>query len=451
MRQANSLLYILALFLFSGCLKHSEQPSETLLSSDHNNITGTNRKNIIVFLMDDIGYEVPGYTGGQSYQTPNLDAAATKGITYPYCHSAPLCSPSRFMLLTGKYNMQNYTVWGKMDPSNKTIANMFQEAGYATCVTGKWQFDGGLASILAFGFDSSCVFDPYTTGTGGDEDTHYPRYKNPGIYSNGFKWPDAQTNNKYGPDIFLQYAINFIDSCHKNNKPFFIYFSSALCHAPFSPTPDDVASFKSWDPKTSVGGKRWYPSMVKYMDKLFGKLQHHLDSMKLSDNTAIFAMGDNGTPPAITSMWNGKPVTGQKGRTTEGGTHVPFFVTGLGKGIDTGLVDFTDFMPTLADVCNIPLPARYGILDGYSFWPKGGRRPYVFCYFDANTAGPNTGLAANSWCQDKTYKSFLNNKFYDISTAPEVLTQKAYMTPQQKQVNQQQKAFINIKLAEKVQ
>jgi len=450
MRKTNTLLCLLTTIVFSGCLKQAEQLNVPLSSSGKNNLSTANKKNVIVFLMDDVGYEVPTYTGGQSYETPNLDAAAANGITYSYCHSAPLCSPSRFMLLTGKYNMQNYTTWGVMDRSNRTIGNMFREAGYATCVTGKWQFDGGLASILAFGFDSSCVFDPYTTGTGGDEDIYYPRYKNPGIYSNGIKWPDAQTNNKYGPDIFLQYAINFIDSCHKINKPFFIYFSSALCHAPFSPTPDDAA-FQKWDPKRSTGGKKWYPSMVKYMDKLFGKLQHHLDSMQLSDNTTIFALGDNGTPPAVTSLWNGKSVTGEKGRSTEGGTHVPFFVTGLGKGSDSSLIDFTDIMPTLADVCNISRPITYGVLDGYSFWPSGGKRPYVFCYFDANTGGPNTGLAASAWCQDKTYKTFYNNKFYNISTTPEVLTQKAHMTPLQTQVNQQQKAFINTKLAEKAE
>ena len=189
--------------------------------------------------------------------------------------------------------------------------------------------------------------------------------------------------------------------------------------------------------------------MVKYMDKLFGKLQYHLDSMQLSGNTTVFAMSDNGTPPLITSLWNGKPVTGEKGRLTEGGTHVPLFVTGFGKGSDTNLIDFTDMMPTLADACVIPRPTTYGLLDGYSFWPTGGKRPYVFCYFDANIDGPNSGFPANAWCQDKTYKTFLSTKFYDISTTPEMFIQKAYMTPQQNEINQQQKAFIDTKLAEK--
>jgi len=154
MKKTSFLLYMLAAMLLSGCVKRFEQSETVLIGSGQNSLSGTDRKNVIIFLMDDIGYEVPTYTGGQSYQTPNLDVAAANGLTYPYCHSAPLCSPSRFMLLTGKYNMQNYTVWGIMDPSNKTIANMFREAGYATCVTGKWQLNGGIASILALGFDS---------------------------------------------------------------------------------------------------------------------------------------------------------------------------------------------------------------------------------------------------------------------------------------------------------
>src|SRR5215467_8651789 len=64
--------------------------------------------NIIIFLGDDIGYEIPGTDGGESYNTPNTDLMAQSGMRFTHCYAAPTCSPSRFMLLTGKYNFRNY-------------------------------------------------------------------------------------------------------------------------------------------------------------------------------------------------------------------------------------------------------------------------------------------------------------------------------------------------------
>src|SRR4029077_21044933 len=93
------------------------------------NLNSFSKPNIIVILADDIGYEIPTYTGGQSYSTPNLDFMAANGTRFTQAHSAPLCSPSRFMLLTGKYNFRNYTTWGKMDISQRTFANIAKSNG----------------------------------------------------------------------------------------------------------------------------------------------------------------------------------------------------------------------------------------------------------------------------------------------------------------------------------
>src|SRR5687768_15714090 len=86
--------------------------------------TPDKKPNIILILADDIGYEVPTYTGGQSYSTPAIDALAKNGIQFSQCHVCPTCTPTRVELLTGKYNFRNYTGWGNMDPTQKTIANM---------------------------------------------------------------------------------------------------------------------------------------------------------------------------------------------------------------------------------------------------------------------------------------------------------------------------------------
>ena len=127
-----------------------------------------------MIVSDDIGYEIPTADGGRSYSTPNIDKIAKGGIRFTQVRAAPLCSPSRFMLFTGKYNFRNYGIWGIMDTTQRTIGNMLQDAGYTTCYAGKWQLDGGDNSIRKFGFDKYSVWLPFKVCP---EETEGSRYK----------------------------------------------------------------------------------------------------------------------------------------------------------------------------------------------------------------------------------------------------------------------------------
>jgi arylsulfatase A len=358
------------------------------------------------------------------------------------------------MLLTGQYNQRNYTVWGQMSPAQKTIANIFQDAGYSTGVFGKWQLNGGIVSARNFGFDNMVVFDPITSGNTSDDDTSQPRYGNPNVYDNGIYWPDSLTNGKYGPDIFLAKALHFIDSCHTAGKKYFIYFSSPLCHTPISPTPHDK-QYKTWNWSLNKSNTAYWPSMVRYMDSTFGVLKHHTDSLDAilgSNKTVIAFIGDNGTPRIITSQWKDPQtgqilsITGDKGNATEYGTHVPFLIAGLGQGTDNQLVDLTDFVPGLADICNIPVPGYLGVPDGHDFarFLRGAPdtvRSVIFCHFDANiTVGG--GGAPQAWAQDTAYKTFTSKItslpkgtiFFNIIPYPQVQILQANMTPSQKAI-----------------
>ena len=109
---------------------------------------------------------MPTIDGGKSYATPFIDQMANAGMRFfTQCHAAPTCSPSRFMLLTGKYSFRNYRLSGALDLDQRTIANMLHDAGYATCISGKWQLDGGDNSIKTFGFDVLLRFQAYLTET----------------------------------------------------------------------------------------------------------------------------------------------------------------------------------------------------------------------------------------------------------------------------------------------
>jgi arylsulfatase A len=382
------------------------------------------KPNIIFILGDDIGYKVPQVNGGKSYNTPNINNMAKNGMNFTKCHASPLCSPSRLLLLTGKYNFRNYTAWGLMDTSQKTIANMLQNAGYKTACFGKWQLGGGDASIRKFGFDNYCVWNPY------DTDYYGYRYKNPILYTNGALIPASLTQDKYGEDIVADSVMNFIE--RNKTVPFFIYYSMLLAHPPFQPTPDD-ADFASWSHPLKTD-TTYFPSMINYMDKKIGEIINKVNALGLQNNTVIIYTGDNGTPAEILEYTNEADtlMPGGKELTTENGTLVPMMIDWKGTikagSTNNDLIGFTDFLPTLAHIANIPVPTDYGPLDGVDFYPrlkgnKGTPREWLFYHYDAHPLIDSL----RRWAQTKEYKLYdtslysSTRLFYNIKKDPNEL------------------------------
>lgn len=118
-----------------------------------------NQPNIVLIMADDLGYETLGCYGGKDYNTPNLDALASKGVRFEHCYSQPLCTPSRVQILTGRYNHRNYEQFGYLNPKEVTFANLLKNAGYKTCIAGKWQLGGDARTIQDFGFDEHCLWN----------------------------------------------------------------------------------------------------------------------------------------------------------------------------------------------------------------------------------------------------------------------------------------------------
>lgn len=409
------------IFVLNACTKINE--AGIIKDDNQSSLSTAVKKNIIIILEDDIGYEVPTYTGGQSYSTPQMDLLSKKGMQFTHCYASAMCSPSRVMLLTGKYGFRNYHNWGSLDTTQKTIANMLHDNGYATCVTGKWQLDGGDASIHKFGFNEYCVFDPFEEKDSSDEEENKHRYKNPTLYQNGAYLPSSITNGKYSDDVFAAYATSFIEKNKANS--FFLYFSFSECHVPFTPPPNHPR-YPTFDPLTDYGDKQYFPYMVSYMDSKINTIIQKVVEAGLANKTYIFILADNGTQFTITSKYKGREIKGGKSYTNEFGLHVPFIALGplvQPGSINKNIVDFTDFMPTIATIANIPKNkwSNYGIMDGQSFfnqlsnpgitgrsWSYGNYFPYPKLLWQKRVYVQDTAY--------KLYDSTNNNHFYNLQT-----------------------------------
>jgi arylsulfatase A-like enzyme len=208
------------------------------------------------------------------------------------------------------------------------------------------------------------------------------------------------------------------------DQPFFAYYSMALTHGPFNPTPhSDV-----WETGNRLeNNTRYYKDMVEYMDVIVGRLVAKLDELGLRENTVILFFGDNGTPIGIESRMGDRIVPGGKGLDTDNGIHVPLIVnwkgtTPEGRVLDD-LVDSTDFFPTLAELARAYVPAELPI-DGHSFLPqlygrRGDPRDWVFFHHDPTPGWDKENRTLTRYARDHRFKLYQDGRFYDSEADPE--------------------------------
>ncbi len=412
-----TLLALATLILSSAC------------SGPNTSESGSEKRmpNIILIMADDLGYETLGTYGGVSYDTPELDRLAANGVRFDHAHAQPLCTPTRVSLMTGKYNWRNWDSFGILPPDSKTIGHWMTDAGYKTCISGKWQLQSynppdflpeyrGLGQkVEDAGFDEYFLWhDAHTEDKGS-------RYPDPTINDNGSYLTD--TVEKYGPTLFVDYINGFIE--RNQDEPFFVYYPMALPHGPFQPTPDSP----EWPEQRHLNDPRFYHDMVEYMDTLVGRIQAKVNELGLAEDTMIIFYGDNGTPKEVSSkMKDGTIVPGGKGFNNLRGTHVPLIVSWPGaaaKGhVVNDLVDCNDLTRTLFDVANIPLPEGE-IFDGESILPQiqgkeGEHRDWLFIHHDPLPGNGKEGRVKRSWAFDKSYKLVKETgELFDLRIDPE--------------------------------
>ena len=356
------------------------------------------KPNIIFILADDLGIGDVSCYGSDKNKTPIIDQLAKGGIRFTHGYTAPLCGPSRAMILTGRYAFRtgavNQDMVGDIKPENEVlIPSVLKPAGYTTSLVGKWsQFSKTPGD---FGFDD------YLTFAGSGDYWSTEKKKSENYIENGVnKKLDSQT---YMPDLMHDHLVDFITN--NKEKPFFLYYSMVHVHALIQRTPD------------SKPGSDLYEDNLAYMDKLVGKLLKTLDDLKLRKNTLIVFMGDNGTASQYANRGtiNGKALSGKKGTMLECGSLVPTIANWPGI-IDGGktselLIDSTDLLPTFADLAGAKLPNNR-VIDGHSFLPqllgkKGNSREWIFIEL------------GNKWyVRDTKWKLNREDELFDMSNSP---------------------------------
>lgn len=353
-------------------------------------------------LADDLGIDGLGCYGADHFKTPNIDKLAREGTRFNHFYTAPLCGPSRAVIMTGRYAFHtgatSQDATGQMKPTVETFMPTYlKQAGYVSACIGKWgQLPLGPAE---FGFDQNLIF------------------KGSGIYWNTQDKGKTYTvngefvtlnENEYLPDIMHNFLVDFITK-HRED-PFYVYYSLSHVHSEILPTPDSAPNSKDL-----------YADNIAYMDKLVGMLIAELDRLKLRENTLVVFLGDNGTAtgPAQESTIGGRHISGTKGTMLEGGALVPFILNWPGKTpqgrVSNRMIDSSDFVPTFTEFVGAKLPDPTRI-DGQSFLPVIYGKPYPKPSAPRETIFIELG--AHWYVREENWKLDQDGHLFDMSRAP---------------------------------
>ena len=398
---------------------------------------GTSRPNIVFILADDLGYGDLGSYGQKRIQTPHLDRLASQGTRFTQFYAgAPVCAPSRNVLLTGQHTGHT-TIRGnaKIDlrADEVTLADLLKQAGYATGVIGKWGLgkEGSTGYPLKQGFDYFFGFVDQTMAH-----NYYPTYlvrneervplrnvvPNPGPFGQGV----ATVKLDYSADLMADDAVKFVRDHHR--EPFFLYFATTLPHANGEANEEgmevpDYGPYAAEDwPKPSKG----YAAMVTRLDEQVGRILAELTTLGIAENTLVIFTSDNGPHREggndPTFFNSSGPLRGMKRDLYEGGIREPLIVRWPGRvpaGVTSDHVGyFGDFMATFAEISGSKLPDR---LDSISFLPAltgegAAQTPHEFLYWEFYEGASVQAVRIGRWKAVRTPMFTGKMELYDLST-----------------------------------
>ena len=328
-----------------------------------------NNPNIVLIVIDDLGWKDLGCYGSTFYETPNIDLLAAEGMRFTKAYSAcPVCSPTRAALLTGKnpvklrftghitaINRHRYPEHSRIIPPNDrmyialeeiTLAEALKPAGYATISIGKWHV----------GNEEKY----YPTRQGFDINIAGYKHGSPPAYFYPYKDPNKEWNpeiptlkrgreGEYLTDRLTDEAIQFIED--SKDKPFFLYLPYYAVHTPLQAPEDLIQKYKKkltvdFSQKNAI-----YAAMIERMDFNIGRILAKIKGLTLDKNTLIIVTSDNG---GLASVTNNAPLKKGKGWLYEGGIRIPLIVRWPGYVKPASICEIPtithDLYPTITEI-----------------------------------------------------------------------------------------------------
>jgi len=331
------------------------------------------KPNVVLIFTDDQGSIDVNCYGAKDLYTPNLDRLAAEGTRFTQFYvGAPVCSPSRAALMTGRYpqragvpgNVSSQAGHAGMPTEQVTIAEMMKSAGYATGHVGKWHLGytpqtmpNGQGYDYSFGHMGGCI----------DNYSHFFYWQGPNrhdLWRNGTEvWHDGE----FFGDLMVDECKKFIDG-HKN-QPFFLYWAINMPHYPLQGKQKWRKKYEHLD-----APRKMYAAFVSTMDEMVGEVVGHLDESGLRENTLIIWLSDHGHSVEQRTFGGGGnsgDYRGHKFTLWEGGIRIPCIVSWPGRipknAVRKQVAVSIDWMPTIAEYCSVKLPDIN--IDGKSIVP----------------------------------------------------------------------------------
>ena len=326
-------------------------PAVILLLTVFTSTSAADVPNIVLVMVDDQGWGDMAYNGHPTLKTPNFDAAAAAGLRFDrFYASAPVCSPTRASVMTGRHpNRMGVFKWGyPIRPQETTIAEALRTAGYVTGHFGKWH----LGSVRNT--------SPAHPGNNGfDEWLSAPNFfDNDAILSHKGKAVQTQGESSM---VTVDAALGWISKVAKGGQPFLAVVWFGTPHGPHRAIKQDLAPYEN-----QPANRKHFYGEITGMDRAFGKLRNALDDFVIRENTLLWYSSDNGALPRVGSTGGFR---GQKGKVYEGGLLVPAILEWSSKITKPRTMkvrcNSSDIYPTLLEIAGVAT-ANQPRLDGIS-------------------------------------------------------------------------------------
>lgn len=395
----------------------------------------SDKPNIIYLMLDEWGYFETSHMKNDYLLTPNIDQFAAEGMRFTNAYAgAPVCGPTRCVLLTGLHSghtsMRSNNGFTPIREEESTLASMLKQNGYATGGFGKWGIGGrGTSGVPEkHGFDE--FFGYYDQV---HAHTFYPQYlirNSEEVLLKGNDGKSYYEGETHAHDEIFKESLKFIKKNH--DKPFFCYLPWTPPHGLWG-IDDDEPSWQLFKDKPWKAGQRTendakvYAAFMHMIDRQIGDIISLLKELNIDKNTIFFLCGDNGGQDYFKTDErphgffgpNLNPLTGErfragKGSLYEGGLKVPMYARWPGKIKANSIADhvfyFPDIMPTLAEITNSKSPKTDGISIVSTLFEKGIQEKHKFLYWEYNN---QTAVRMKNW---KAYKRGKGNwELYDLS------------------------------------